>query len=83
MRTFEAASFLKRKGADTVIAKTLLQNDIETYAARSEAVTNAEFYDNTIAISLYENHTENAAMRFFFSVGNTVPVNYKDDYACI
>ncbi|WP_314605035.1 DHH family phosphoesterase [Pseudoramibacter alactolyticus] len=62
VRTFEAASFLKRKGADTVIAKTLLQNDIETYAARSEAVTNAEFYDNTIAISLYENHTENAKL---------------------
>lgn len=62
VRTFEAAAFLKRKGGDTVIAKTLLQNDIETYASRSEAVTNAEFYDNTIAISLYENHTPNARL---------------------
>lgn len=62
VRTFEAASYLKRKGADTVIAKTLLQNDIETYAAKSVAVTNAEFYDNTIAISLYENNTENAKL---------------------
>ncbi len=62
VRTFEAASYLKRKGADTIIAKTLLQNDIETYAAKSEAVTNAEFYDNTIAISLYENRTKNAKL---------------------
>ena len=62
VRTFEAASYLKRKGADTVIAKTLLQNDIETYSARTEAVTNAEFYDNSIAISLYENHNANGKL---------------------
>jgi c-di-AMP phosphodiesterase-like protein len=62
VRTFEAASYLKRKGADTVIAKTMLQNDIETYAARTEAVTNAEFYDNSIAISMYENHNDNGKL---------------------
>lgn len=73
VRTFEAASYLKRKGADTIIAKTLLQNDLETYAAKSDAVRKAHVYrpksmtdDNTepsvncnIAISSLENDSPN------------------------
>lgn len=50
VRTFEAASYLKRKGADTIIAKALLQNDLETYAAKSDAVRNAKiYYPKTLA----------------------------------
>ncbi|MEG0380013.1 MAG: DHH family phosphoesterase, partial [Eubacterium sp.] len=30
VRTFEAASYLRRKGADTIIAKTMLQDDLAT-----------------------------------------------------
>ncbi|MEG1432005.1 DHH family phosphoesterase [Eubacterium sp.] len=60
VRTFEAAAYLKRKGADTVIAKTLLQNDLETYAAKSDAVRRARIYEGTIAISAFEDHSANA-----------------------
>ena len=60
VRTFEAASYLRRKGADTIIAKTMLQDDLATYATRSEAVRNAKIYFDSIAISQLENESEYA-----------------------
>jgi len=58
VRTFEAASYLKRKGADTIISKILLQDDINTYTAKSDAVKNAKIYFDNIAISTFENNTD-------------------------
>lgn len=58
VRTFEAASYLKRKGADTIISKILLQDDIVTYTAKSDAVKNAKIYFNNIAISTFENKSD-------------------------
>lgn len=58
VRTFEAASYLRRKGADTIIAKTMLQEDLETYSMRSMAVSNASIYYDNIAISSFENYSE-------------------------
>ncbi|MGL4607664.1 MAG: DHH family phosphoesterase [Eubacteriaceae bacterium] len=58
VRTFEAASNLKRKGADTIITKTFLQDDLDTYTAKSDAVKNAKIYFDNIAISTFENDTE-------------------------
>ena len=61
VRTFEAASVLKRRGGDTVFAKTMLQDDIETYTARSHAVAKADFYyDHRIAISEIESDSDEA-----------------------
>ena len=61
VRTFEAASVLKRRGGDTVFAKTMLQDDIETYNARSRAVAGAEFYyDRRVAISEIESDSDEA-----------------------
>ncbi|MBK5244032.1 MAG: DHH family phosphoesterase [Eubacteriaceae bacterium] len=58
VRTFEAASYLKRKGADTIISKILLQDDLNTYTAKSDAVKNAKIYFDNIAISTFENDTD-------------------------
>lgn len=58
VRTFEAASYLKRKGADTIISKILLQDDLNTYTAKSEAVKNAKIYFDNIAISTFENESD-------------------------
>jgi len=58
VRTFEAASYLKRKGADTIISKILLQDDLNTYTAKSDAVKNAKIYYDNIAISTFENNTD-------------------------
>ncbi|AFA50272.1 DHH family phosphoesterase [Acetobacterium woodii] len=58
VRTFEAAAYLKRKGADTIISKILLQDDLNTYTAKSDAVKNAKIYFGNIAISTFENNTD-------------------------
>ncbi|MEF9919069.1 MAG: DHH family phosphoesterase, partial [Eubacterium sp.] len=60
VRTFEAASYLRRRGADTIIAKTLLQDDFVTYATRSEAVRNAKIHYENIAVSTMTDNTEYA-----------------------
>ena len=44
VRTFEAAAFLRRKGADTVEVKRLFSGSIDTYQKKSQLVSNAEIY---------------------------------------
>ncbi len=51
VRTFEAASYLRRQGVNTVTVKQLFQNDLETYANVSSVVRNVEMVSNEIAIS--------------------------------
>jgi len=51
-RTFEAASFLRKKGADTTSVKQLFQNDLASYIIKATIVKNAEILDNGIAIAI-------------------------------
>ena len=53
VRTFEAAAYLRRAGADTVELKRILQDDIETYVKRAELVKLARMYHGNIAIAEY------------------------------
>lgn len=59
VRTFEAASYLRKIGANTVSIKHLSQNDLETYAAVSEVVRNARILEGGIAISEVPAGTKN------------------------
>jgi c-di-AMP phosphodiesterase-like protein len=43
-RTFDAAAYLRRAGADTTYVKKLLQNDMEDTVARYKIMQNAELY---------------------------------------
>lgn len=43
-RTFEAAAFLRRKGADTVNVKRMFSNSIEAYKAKYKIVSNSEIF---------------------------------------
>lgn len=43
-RTFEAAAYLRLKGADTVKVKTLFSNSIDTYHQKSMLITSCEVY---------------------------------------
>ena len=52
VRTFEAASFLRRQGVDTIAVKTVFQQDLKTYIKRSEIIKNAEIVRDNIAISI-------------------------------
>jgi c-di-AMP phosphodiesterase-like protein len=51
-RTFEAAAYLRRAGADSLEIKRLFQSDMANYTLRSELVKNAEFMDGIYAISV-------------------------------
>ena len=52
-RTFDAAAYLRRCGADTTYVKKLLQNDMEDTVARYRIMQNAELY-RSIAIAAPE-----------------------------
>ncbi len=52
VRTFEAAAFLRRCGADITRVRKMFQNDFESYQARAEAICNAEMYKGAYAISV-------------------------------
>jgi len=53
-RTFEAAAFLRRAGADTVDVKKLFQNDLDATVSRYQIVQAARLYRNEIAIAALE-----------------------------
>lgn len=52
VRTFEAAAFLRRCGADVTRIRKMFREDIENYKARGEAIKNAELFRKSYAISV-------------------------------
>jgi cyclic-di-AMP phosphodiesterase len=50
-RTFDAASYLRGQGADTILVQKLLKEDIETYIKRSRLIESVSLYRDGIAIS--------------------------------
>jgi len=51
VRTFEAAAFLRRNGADSSRVRMLFQNDMSFYKARAAAIKDAEMWYPNIAVS--------------------------------
>lgn len=51
VRTFEAAAFLRRSGADVTRVRKMLRDNIDSYKARAEAVRTAEIYNDYFAIA--------------------------------
>lgn len=51
-RTFEAAAFVRRNGADIIRVRKLLRSDMAEYKARAEAVRHMELYRENYAISI-------------------------------
>ena len=60
VRTFEAASFLRRMGVDTVNVKRIFQNDMSMYLKRAKIVANADNYLGKFAISYWDEPEEAA-----------------------
>ncbi|MDR0840130.1 MAG: DHH family phosphoesterase [Christensenellaceae bacterium] len=50
-RTFEAASYLRRNGADNTTVKMMFQDDMQTYRNRAKVVETAVIMEQGIAIS--------------------------------
>ena len=57
-RTFEAAAFLRRSGADTGEVKKLYQNDLSGTIAKYSIIQNAKMYRKGIAVAVCENTTD-------------------------
>ena len=53
VRTFEAAAFLRRNGADVVRVRKLFRDDLDDYKAKAEAVREAEIFEGCFAISTW------------------------------
>lgn len=53
VRTFEAAAYLRRNGADVVRVRKLFRDDASVYKARADIVSQAEIYHDYFAISTY------------------------------
>lgn len=52
VRTFEAAAFLRRNGADVTRVRKMFRNDMGAYKARAEAVRHSEVIHDAYAISV-------------------------------
>lgn len=62
-RTFEAAAYLKRMGADSNRVRKLLRGDLDEYKAVASAVRRAEIYKGKYAISVNDDvNTANATV---------------------
>ncbi|MDR0286343.1 MAG: DHH family phosphoesterase, partial [Clostridiales bacterium] len=59
-RTFEAASFLKSQGVDTVAVRKYFQPDYETFNTVCEITMNANLINNNIAISYCPQNIKNS-----------------------
>lgn len=53
-RTFEAAGFLRRSGADTVMIQRLLKEDLDEYIAKAEIIKHAKMLYGHIALAVTE-----------------------------
>lgn len=54
VRTFEAASFLKRQGARTVEVREMFASDLKSFNLKSEIIRNAEIIDKIAIAKVYE-----------------------------
>ena len=53
-RTFEAAGYLRRNGADLTLVKSLFQNDFDSFIRVARTVQNAEIGEDGVAIAACE-----------------------------
>ena len=51
VRTFEAAAYLRRCGADLALVRKLFRDDMDAYRAKASIISNAEIYKGKIAIA--------------------------------
>ncbi|TCS95505.1 c-di-AMP phosphodiesterase-like protein [Hazenella coriacea] len=51
-RTFEAASFLRRHGADLMMVQSLLKEDLSQYVKRADLIKNTELLYDDIAVAV-------------------------------
>lgn len=78
VRTFEAASILRRAGADMIKVKTLFQDDLDTLLYRAEVVHNTKIVHDNIAISSLEREAKNSILIAAQSADELLDINGVD-----
>lgn len=61
-RTFEAASFLRRWGADPLLVKGLFRESLVSFVSQAEVVKNVKILYNSIALGVYSHCSEKAQL---------------------
>ncbi|MDR2903923.1 MAG: DHH family phosphoesterase [Clostridiales bacterium] len=61
-KTFDAAAYLKRNGADSAKVRLLFQNDLKAFKAKATAVNSAEIFHEHIALSVCPADIENPSL---------------------
>ncbi len=61
VRTFDAASFLRRRGADSVRVRKMFKNDMGDYKAKAEVVRSSEIIGESIAVAAWSSNLPNAS----------------------
>ena len=59
VRTFEAASYLRKMGADTVEVKKMFNSDVQDFITKADIIKNSKVIDNRIALAYSEREIEN------------------------
>ncbi len=62
IKTFEAAAYLKKNGADTMSVRRLFKNSIGEYLARSDTVRGAEIMYGNMALSVLHQEVDNPVL---------------------
>lgn len=62
VRTFEAASHLRRWEAEPLMMRRLFKNNLETFVSQMEVVKQVQILYNAIAIGVYDQKTEKAQL---------------------
>lgn len=62
VRTFEAASVLKRAGANMLKVKSLFQDDLDTMLYRADVIHNTKIIHDNIAVSRFEKAAKNSVL---------------------
>lgn len=62
VRTFEAASFLRKKGANTEEVRQLFENDMDSFMLKGEIMKNISMFKEGIAISKLEKDNDKSVL---------------------
>ncbi|MCT4612676.1 MAG: DHH family phosphoesterase [Clostridia bacterium] len=62
VRTFEAAAFLRRNGAKGSNVSMLFQNNIDSFMAKNETLSNTEIFNDNVAIAIGTSKAENPSL---------------------
>jgi cyclic-di-AMP phosphodiesterase len=75
VRTFEAASFLRKFGADTTVIKKHFKDDFDTFVSKAEVVKKREMIHDDIAIGFCPKGTQKAKLVAAQAADTLVSIN--------